>query len=63
MGASLPDANKPDTTAEPITMTYHDGSSRVIYDTGIERPYPDWRVILPTSTMLLLRSVVMISTS
>lgn len=46
MVASLPDANKPDTTAEPITMTYHDGSSRVIYDTGVERPYPDGKLIV-----------------
>jgi len=46
MVASLPDANKPDTTAEPITMTYHDGASRVIYDTGIERPYPDGKLIV-----------------
>jgi PAS domain S-box-containing protein len=46
MVASLPDATKPDATAEPITMTYHDGASRIIYDTGIERPYPDGKLIV-----------------
>ncbi len=46
MGIPLPDANKPDTPADPITMTYHDGASRIIYDTGIERPYPDGKLIV-----------------
>ena len=46
MVASLPDATKPDATAEPITMTYHDGASRIIYDTGVERPYPDGKLIV-----------------
>ncbi|MCG3882748.1 PAS domain-containing protein [Psychrobacter sp. Ps3] len=46
MVASLPDATKPDATAEPITITYHDGASRIIYDTGIERPYPDGKLIV-----------------
>lgn len=46
MGASLPDANKPDASAKAITVTYHDGSTRVIYDTGIERPYPDGKLIV-----------------
>ena len=27
-------------------MTYHDGASRIIYDTGIERPYPDGKLIV-----------------
>jgi PAS domain S-box-containing protein len=46
MVASLPDATKPDATAEPITMTYHDGASRIIYDTGVERPYPNGKLIV-----------------
>jgi aerotaxis receptor len=46
MVASLPDATKPDATAEPITITYHDGASRIIYDTGVERPYPDGKLIV-----------------
>lgn len=46
MGAALADANKPDTPAEPITMTYHDGAQRVVYDTAIERPYPDGKLIV-----------------
>jgi PAS domain S-box-containing protein len=46
MGSPLPDANKPDVPAEQITMTYHDGVSRIVYDSGIERPYPDGKLIV-----------------
>ena len=46
MGAPLANANKPAKPAEPITMTYHDDVSRTIYDTAIERPYPDGKLIV-----------------
>ena len=46
MGSPLPDAMKPDMPAEQVTMTYHDGTSRTVYDTGIERPYPDGKLIV-----------------
>ena len=45
MTASLP-AQKPDGSAEEITHTYHDGSTRTLYDTGVERPYPDGKLIV-----------------
>ena len=46
MGSPLPDAAKPDVPAEQITMTYHDGCTRVVYDSGIERAYPDGKLIV-----------------
>ena len=46
MGATLPDAIKPDQADEQITLTYYDGTSRTVYDTGIERPYPDGKLIV-----------------
>ena len=46
MGSPLPDAMKPEMPAEQVTMTYHDGTSRTVYDTGIERPYPDGKLIV-----------------
>lgn len=46
MGSVLADAVKPDAPAKAVTMTYHDGSSRVVYDSDIERPYPDGKLIV-----------------
>ncbi|MCG3879177.1 PAS domain-containing protein [Psychrobacter sp. Ps6] len=46
MGSPIPDAHKPDLPAEQITLTYYDGTSRTVYDTGIERPYPDGKLIV-----------------
>lgn len=46
MGSPLPDATKPEAPARQLTLTYHDGTSRVVYDTGIERPYPDGKLIV-----------------
>ncbi|GAA0310413.1 PAS domain-containing protein [Psychrobacter aestuarii] len=46
MGSTLSDATKPDVPAEAITMHYHDGTSRVVYDSDIERPYPDGKLIV-----------------
>ena len=46
MGAPLPNAQKPDAAAEQIEHTYHDGSTRTVYDTGVERPYPDGKLIV-----------------
>ena len=46
MGSPIPDAHKPDMPAEQITLTYYDGTSRTVYDTGIERPYPDGKLIV-----------------
>ena len=46
MGATLPDAIKPDVPAEQVTLTYYDGTSRTVYDTGTERPSPDGKLIV-----------------
>lgn len=46
MGSPLSDAQKPDVPAKQITLTYHDGTSRTVYDSGIERPYPDGKLIV-----------------
>jgi len=46
MGSVLADAVKPDAPAKAVTMTYHDGTSRVVYDSDIERPYPDGKLIV-----------------
>lgn len=46
MGSPLPDAIKPEAPSRQLTLTYHDGTSRVVYDTGIERPYPDGKLIV-----------------
>ena len=32
--------------AEQMTLTYYDGTSRTVYDTGVERPYPDGKLIV-----------------
>lgn len=46
MASPLLDAAQPDLPAEKITLIYHDNSSRSIYDSGIERPYPDGKLIV-----------------
>lgn len=46
MGSPIPDALKPEAPAETIVLTYHDNSTRTVYDTGIERPYPDGKLIV-----------------
>ncbi len=46
MGAPLPNAQKPDAAAKEVILTYHDGSTRIVYDTGAELPYPDGKIIV-----------------
>lgn len=46
MGSPIPDAHKPDMPAKQVILTYHDGMSRTVYDTGIERAYPDGKLIV-----------------
>ena len=46
MGAPIPDAHKPDMPAKQVTLTYYDGHSRTVYDTGVERAYPDGKLIV-----------------
>lgn len=46
MTAQLSDAQKPQLPAEQVTLTYHDGSSRTVYDTNIETPFPEGKIIV-----------------
>lgn len=46
MASPLLDAAKPDVPAEKSTLVYHDSHSRSVYDSGIERPYPDGKLIV-----------------
>ncbi|MFB2578372.1 PAS domain-containing protein [Acinetobacter sp. c2-A9] len=44
--SNLPDMPKPEVMAEQYTLQFFDGTSRVVYDTGIERPYPCGKLIV-----------------
>lgn len=46
MTIKLPDMPKPNQTATQHDLTYHDGTTRTVYDTGVERPYPDGKLIV-----------------
>lgn len=47
MGMSgIADMPKPDANASQHVLTFTDGVTRVVYDTGIERPYPDGKLIV-----------------
>ncbi len=45
MSSSLP-AQAPSSDAKEVMHTYHDDTSRILYDTGVERPYPDGKLIV-----------------
>lgn len=44
--STLPDMPKPSAEATEHTLHFFDGTSRVVYDTGVEHPYPDGRLIV-----------------
>lgn len=44
--SNMPDMPKPTGEAKEYTLHYFDGTSRVVYDTGVEHPYPDGRLIV-----------------
>lgn len=46
MSISLPDMSKPSGESKEYNLTFHDGTTRTVYDTGIERPYPDGKLII-----------------
>lgn len=46
MTIKLLDMPKPNQTATQHDLTYHDGTTRTVYDTGVERPYPDGKLIV-----------------
>ncbi|OBX49345.1 diguanylate cyclase [Moraxella nonliquefaciens] len=42
----LDDMAKPAGDATEYNLTFFDGTTRTVYDTGVERPYPDGRLIV-----------------
>ncbi|WP_264480620.1 PAS domain-containing protein [Psychrobacter sp. I-STPA6b] len=46
MGTKIPDMEKPCDSATQYELHYNDGTSRIVYDTGEERPYPDGKLIV-----------------
>lgn len=44
--SGIADMPKPDVNASQHVLTFTDGVTRVVYDTGIERPYPDGKLIV-----------------
>lgn len=46
MSIQLDDMAKPTGDAAEYNLTFFDGTTRTVYDTGVERPYPDGRLIV-----------------
>lgn len=46
MSIQLENMSKPAGDATEYQLDFHDGTSRTVYDTGIERPYPDGKLIV-----------------
>lgn len=46
MNIQLSDMPKPDGQATEHQLTFQDGTTRTVYDTGVERPYPDGKLIV-----------------
>lgn len=46
MSIQLDDMAKPTGDATEHNLTFFDGTTRTVYDTGVERPYPDGRLIV-----------------
>lgn len=44
--SKLPTMPKPNETATEHTLTFFDGQTRTVYDTGVERPYPSGKLIV-----------------
>ena len=42
----LSDMQKPAGDCTEHTLTFHDGTTRTVYDTGVEHPYPDGKLIV-----------------
>lgn len=51
MSQQLADMQQPDVAAVKHTLTYVDGCSRVVYDTGVEHPYPAGKVIVSSTDL------------
>lgn len=50
--SQLPSMPKPSGDYVEHTLSYHDGTTRVVYDTGVEHPYPDGRLIVSRTDLL-----------
>lgn len=46
MGSLLADALIPNTSSEQTSLTYHDGTERIVYNNNVERTYPDGKLIV-----------------
>lgn len=46
MSEKLPDMSKPIGDAQEEILTYFNGESRTVYDTGVEHPFPDGKLIV-----------------
>lgn len=46
MSIQLDDMAKPAGDATEYNLTFFDGTTRTVYDAGVERPYPDGRLIV-----------------
>lgn len=46
MSIDIPDMQKPDGAATEHRLTFYDGTTRTVYDTNVERPYPDGKLIV-----------------
>lgn len=46
MSIQLDDMAKPAGDTTEYNLTFFDGTTRTVYDTGVERPYPDGRLIV-----------------
>ena len=51
MVAPLANAKMPDVEAKQTVLTYHDGAARIVYDTGVELPYPDGKIIVSSTDL------------
>lgn len=46
MSTQLENMAKPSGDAKEYQLTFNDGTTRTVYDTGVERPYPDGKLIV-----------------
>lgn len=46
MSVQLENMAQPNIPATEYQLTFYDGLSRIVYDTGVERPFPDGKLIV-----------------
>lgn len=47
----LSDMQKPSGDSVEHQLSYHDGTTRTVYDTGVEHPYPDGKLIVSSTDL------------